>query len=125
VSRLDVVADANDKRLPEIARVCIAALGAQLRALKAQILEFDRQIMAWHRSNAPSKRLDAIPGVGPALATALVAGVHFATFPQRRLPSNRNDKCRDRFHHARASRKPSGTTWWLLDQARRNGVAAG
>jgi transposase len=72
---LDVVADANDKRLPETARVCVAALGAQLRALKAQILEFDRQIMAWHRSNATSRRLDAIPGVGPALATALVASV--------------------------------------------------
>jgi transposase len=72
---LDIVADAKDKRLPEIARVCVAALGAQLRALKAQILEFDRQIMAWHRSNATSRRLDAIPGVGPALATALVASV--------------------------------------------------
>jgi hypothetical protein len=24
--------------------------------------------MAWHRSNEASKRLDAIPGVGPALA---------------------------------------------------------
>jgi transposase len=31
--------------------------------------------MAWHRSNAASKRLDAIPGVGPALATALVASI--------------------------------------------------
>ena len=40
-----------------------------------QILNFDRRIMAWHRSNAVSKRLDAIPGVGPALATALVASV--------------------------------------------------
>jgi transposase len=29
--------------------VCLAALGAQLRMLKAQILEFDRRIMAWHR----------------------------------------------------------------------------
>jgi transposase len=43
--------------------------------LKAQILEFDRMITAWHRSNETSKRLDAIPGVGPALATALVASV--------------------------------------------------
>jgi transposase len=33
--------------------------------LKAQILEFDRLIMAWHRSNETSKRLDDIPGVGP------------------------------------------------------------
>src|SRR6266511_3774147 len=43
--------------------------------LKAQILNFDRQITAWHRSNEASKRLDEIPGVGPALATALVASV--------------------------------------------------
>jgi transposase len=72
---LDVVADASDQRVPELARGCLAALGAQLRMLKAQILEFDRRIMAWHRSNEMSVRLDEIPGVGPALATALVASV--------------------------------------------------
>ena len=32
-------------------------------------------IMAWHRSNEASRRLAAIPGVGPILATALVASV--------------------------------------------------
>src|SRR5207344_1602434 len=72
---LGVVADASDKRLPEVARSCVAALGAQLQMLKAQILEFDRMIRAWHRSSETSKRLDAIPGVGQALATALVASV--------------------------------------------------
>ena len=72
---LDVVAHTSDRRLPEIARACVLALGAQLRTLKVQILNFDRQIMAWHRSNEASKRLDEIPGVGPALATALVASV--------------------------------------------------
>src|SRR5262249_48101610 len=68
-------AHTSDKRLPEIARASVLALGAQLRTLKVQILNFDRQIMAWHRSNEASKRLDEIPGVGPALATALVASV--------------------------------------------------
>jgi transposase len=72
---LAIVGDASDKRLPDIARTCVAALGIQLRALKAQILEFDRMIMAWHRSNETSKRLNAIPGIGPALATALVASI--------------------------------------------------
>jgi transposase len=72
---LGVVADANDKRLPEVTRACVAALGAQLRMLKAQILEFDRMINAWHRSSGVSRRLDDIPGVGPALATALVASI--------------------------------------------------
>ncbi len=72
---LDVVANPTDTRVPAIARACLAALGAQLRRLKEQIVEFDRMIMAWHRSNEASKRLDAIPGVGPILATALVASV--------------------------------------------------
>ena len=72
---LGVVSDASDKRLPDVARACVAALGAQLQTLKVQILEFDRMIRAWHRSSEASRRLDDIPGVGPALATALVASV--------------------------------------------------
>src|SRR5882757_5782443 len=72
---LGVVADPSDKRVPEIARACLAALGAQLRVLKAQILEFDRMITVWHRSNETSRRLDKAPGIGPVLATALVATV--------------------------------------------------
>jgi transposase len=70
---LGVAADLSDKRLPDIVRACVAALGAQLRMLKPQIFQFDRMIMAWHRSSEASRRLDDIPGVGPALATALVA----------------------------------------------------
>jgi transposase len=43
--------------------------------LNRAILEFDRLIMAWHRSNEVSMRLDEAPGVGPVLATAVVAAV--------------------------------------------------
>ena len=32
-------------------------------------------IMAWHRSSEASRRLNAIPGVGPMLGTALVASI--------------------------------------------------
>src|SRR5260370_32618766 len=39
---LGVVADPSDKRVPEIARACLAALAAHLRVLKAQIVELDR-----------------------------------------------------------------------------------
>ena len=74
--RLIRCAAATMERPQELARlVCRAALGAQLRTLKAQILQFDRMIRAWHRSSEASRRLDDIPGVGPALATALVASV--------------------------------------------------
>jgi transposase len=72
---LHVVADTSDKRVPAVGRACLAALGDQLLGLKRQILEFDRMILAWHRSNQASKRLHYIPGVGPMLATALVASV--------------------------------------------------
>src|SRR6476619_1461160 len=72
---LGVVADPHDRRLPEVARACVTALGAQLRMIKEQILGFDRLIRVWHRSNEMSMRLEAAPGVGPVLATALVAAV--------------------------------------------------
>ncbi len=72
---LDVAADPDDERLPMITRECLEALGDQLQSLKAQILAFDRRINAWHCSNETSRRLDDLPGVGPALATALVASV--------------------------------------------------
>jgi transposase len=72
---LRVIADPYDARVPEVARACLAALVEQLRMLKAHVLKFDRLITVWHRSNETSMRLDALPGVGPALATALVASV--------------------------------------------------
>ena len=72
---LNVIADPNDKRVSDVARACLVALGSQLLSLKKQILHFDRMIMVWHRSNATSKRLNYIPGVGPLLATALVSSV--------------------------------------------------
>src|ERR1700685_3767508 len=72
---LTVVADPNDERVPEIARACLLAFGAQLSRIKEQILEFDRLIRAWHRSNAMSMRLDEAPRVGPVLATPLITAV--------------------------------------------------
>ena len=72
---LRVIADPKDNRVSELVRSCLAALGTQLLGLKKQILQFDRMILAWHRSNQVSKRLNCIPGVGPLLATALVASV--------------------------------------------------
>src|SRR5258705_7484717 len=72
---LNVLADPNDKRVPELARACLSAFGAQLRRIKEQVLEFDRLIRAWHRSDEMSMRLDEAPGVGPVLATDVVATV--------------------------------------------------
>jgi len=76
---LEIADDTNDSRLPELARQCARALGHQLQQLRLQILALDRQIIAWHRANETSRRLDELPGVGPALVTALVASVPDAT----------------------------------------------
>ncbi|MBH5396292.1 transposase [Bradyrhizobium sp. CNPSo 4010] len=66
---LEVVADKAEDRVPEVARMCLAALAGQLRALKAQILEFDRRIIAWHRSNTMRA---AVPCARSAARTARV-----------------------------------------------------
>jgi transposase len=55
---LNVVADPSGRRVPEMVRVCLLAFGAQLRRIKEQILEFDRLIRAWHRSDQAGLRHD-------------------------------------------------------------------
>ena len=70
-----VINDHQDDRIPGLVRTCLIALSIQLDALKQQIRILDRRLMGWHRTNETCKRLDAIPGVGPTLATALVASV--------------------------------------------------
>src|ERR1700724_1825889 len=47
---LGVIADPSDKRVPDVVRACLAALGSQLLSLKKHILDFDRMMLAWHRS---------------------------------------------------------------------------
>jgi transposase len=68
---LEIAANMDEERIPHLARQCVLALGLQLQQLRMQILALDRQINAWHRANEMSRRLDELPGVGPALATAL------------------------------------------------------
>src|SRR5208282_5118942 len=72
---IGLVTDGKDDRIPGLVRTCLAALSIQVQALKDQIRILDRRLVLWHRSNETCRRLDAIPGVGPALATALVASV--------------------------------------------------
>ena len=72
---LELISKGEDERLPSAARECLMALAAQLELVKRQILEADRRVRAWHRTSKTSKRLEAIPGVGPLVATALVASV--------------------------------------------------
>ena len=69
------IKDDGDDRVPSAARDCLLALRDQLEMVKHQILDGDRRILAWHRMSEVSKRLGDIPGIGPLIATALVASV--------------------------------------------------
>jgi transposase len=72
---LAVLSDLDDERVPVLARDCLVAAAEQLLLVKKKILDMDRRIAAYHRSSDMSRRLAEIPGIGPLLATALVATV--------------------------------------------------
>ncbi|MFN3213723.1 MAG: IS110 family transposase [Henriciella sp.] len=72
---LDTLADDQDDRIPDLARECLTPLANELRHVKRQILETDRKIMRAHRSSDMCQRLETIPGVGPVIATRVVAEV--------------------------------------------------
>jgi transposase len=61
--------------LPEIVRAVLLGLASQLESLAGEVRALERQLMAWHRSNDASQRLETIPGVGLITATALAASV--------------------------------------------------
>jgi transposase len=71
---LEVLA-ARDDRIPVAARLSLEALARQYANITAEIRVIEKQIHAWHRSCEESRRLEEIPGVGPIVATALVAEV--------------------------------------------------
>jgi transposase len=72
---LEIIADAADGRVPPAARGILDVLARQYSAIGAEIGSIDRSIVAWHRSCEASRRLEEIPGIGPIVATALVAEI--------------------------------------------------
>ncbi len=72
---LRLIAKGEDERVPAVAHDCLAVLAAQLELVTRQILDADRRILAWHRSSELSQRLEVIPGVGPLVASALIAAI--------------------------------------------------
>jgi transposase len=67
------MAESSDERLPGDARFACQTIVAELHALQIQIGGLEKRITQTHRANADSKRLDAIPGFGVILSTAVVA----------------------------------------------------
>lgn len=75
---LEILED-GENGLPRAFRQLIDRLGAHLKELDRQVQELEIEIQLWHRSNAASRKLAEIPGIGPITASALVASVGDAT----------------------------------------------
>ena len=72
---LEIIANQEDDRVPAAARLSLNVLAGQYAAITTEIGNIEKYIHAWHRSCEESRRLEEIPGVGPIVATALVAEV--------------------------------------------------
>lgn len=61
--------------LPALAQKALRLLAAQYEALQKDAAALEKEILAWHKANADSRRLATIPGVGPLAASAIAATV--------------------------------------------------
>lgn len=72
---VDIVFDDMDTRVPPVARHALRFLVAGIQDLQARIKDLERALIAWHRTNETSRRLESIPGIGFITATAITATV--------------------------------------------------
>ena len=70
----DILEDAENG-LPGTLRKLLERLNDHLKELDCQVAELELQIKLWHKENEASQRLEAIPGIGPITASAIVATV--------------------------------------------------
>ncbi|HSG60990.1 MAG TPA: IS110 family transposase [Pseudomonadales bacterium] len=74
----DILEDAENG-LPGTMRRLLNRLNDHFKALSLQVEELELQIKLWHKENEASQKLEAIPGIGPITASAIVATVGNAT----------------------------------------------
>lgn len=73
--RVPLLLDEAQDELPSVFRQLIERLLEHLKALDRQANEMEMRIQAWHRSNALSRKLEKVPGIGPLTASALIASI--------------------------------------------------
>ena len=73
--KLPEILEDAENGLPGMSRELFSRLFEHFRELDRQVNELDSQIDAFHRQDPQSQRLEAVPGIGPLTATALVASV--------------------------------------------------
>jgi transposase len=65
----------------------LGILVAQLRYVAEQVKEVEVKLLAWHRADETSRRLQSVPGLGPITASAIVATVIVENKRQRSSPT--------------------------------------
>jgi transposase len=70
-----IIAGGEDERLPVDAHASLVVLSAEFTAMQTMIGSIEKRILVLHRSNEASRRLETIPGIGIAGATAIAATV--------------------------------------------------
>jgi transposase len=74
----DILEDGGNS-LPGTMRNLLERLNDNLKEMDRQVTELELQIKQWHHGNEASRKLEAIPGIGPITASAIVATVGNAT----------------------------------------------
>ena len=77
--RMPDILEDGENRLPGTMRKLLERLNDNLKEMDRQVNELEAQIKLWHKDNAASLKLAAIPGIGPITASAIVATVGNAT----------------------------------------------
>jgi transposase len=70
---LPEILEDGENGLPGMMRELFQRLGENLKAMDKQAAQLERQIKLWHRESEQSLELEAIAGIGPLTASALVA----------------------------------------------------
>jgi transposase len=70
-----IISDADDARLPSLARELLVLQVEHLRVIEARLAELDGRLLRQARDDEAARRLTEIPGIGPVVATAMVATV--------------------------------------------------
>ena len=82
---LAIISDIDDARLPSMARELLVFQVEHLRAIEGRITDLDGRLLRQAHNDEAARRLTAIPGIGPVIATAMVATVGDAQiFPNGR-----------------------------------------
>lgn len=82
---LAVLLGEDEAALPPLARQALRGLAAELDNVNVRGEEIEAAIIAWHKESEASRRLAAVPGIGPITASAIVATVgDVSNFPSAR-----------------------------------------